>query len=202
MNYFKYQNAKPMSRVWSLFRNLGDIPHDKLASMYSTSDYSHTLEIVRSALNGSISLTEEDVRDFNLQAYEHACSNNDKNNRRKMASKSLNIVDVDSSEDDVRVGYGEVSSRSLASIEDSFEEVMSSKNFEENIRELYGIRSKYIIEKGVDIVSVLTCSLKGIPEAVSELRTLMKDTTLKDLITSLCEDSRDGELLRRLEAAN
>lgn len=202
MNYFKYQNSKPMSKVWALFRDLGDVPHDKLANLYSTSDYSHTLEIVRSALNGSISLTKEDIDDFNLKAYEIACSTNDKNNRRKMASKSLNIVDVDSSEDDIRVGYGEVSSRTLASIEDSFEEVMSSKNFEENIRELYGIRSKYIIEKGVDVVSVLASSLKGIPEAIQELKSLMLDTVLKDLITSLCEDSRDGELLRRLETVN
>ena len=77
---------------------------------------------------------------------------------------------------------------------------MSSNNFEDNIKALCGIRTKYIVEKGIDVVSVLSCSLKGIPEAVAELKTIMADSVLGEIITSLCEDSRDGELLRRLEA--
>ena len=187
-----------MSKIWSLFRDLGETS-DGVKNAYGM-DYSHTLDIVKSALGGSISLSKEDIQSFNLQAYEYTCHENEKDGRRKKAAKLLNIVDVDSSEDDIRVGYGEISSRSLASIEDSFDEVMSSSNFEDNIKALYGIRTKYIVEKGIDVVSVLSCSLKGIPEAVAELKTIMTDSVLGEIITSLCEDSRDGELLRRLEA--
>lgn len=198
MHYFKYQNNQQMSKIWSLFRDLGETS-DGVKNAYGM-DYSHTLDIVKSALGGSISLSKEDIQSFNLQAYEYTCHENEKDGRRKKAAKLLNIVDVDSSDDDIRVGYGEVSSRSLASIEDSFDEVMSSNNFEDNIKALYGIRTKYIVEKGIDVVSVLSCSLKGIPEAVAELKTIMTDSVLGEIITSLCEDSRDGELLRRLEA--
>lgn len=200
MNYYKYQNTKPMSKVWSLFKDLDNMSAEQIERLYSDSDYSHTLDIVKAALNGSIVLTDDAIRSFNLQAYEYRCKENDKNGNIKKSKDVLNIVEFDNSEDDAKVGYGDISDRKLQSIEDSFEEIMNSSTFESNIRELYGIRSKYIVEHGIDLVSVLISSLKGIPEAINEIKKLMCDTSIKDLIVSLCEDSRDGKLLRVLEA--
>lgn len=200
MKYYKYQNTKPMSNVWSLFKDLNTMTPSQIERLYADSDYSHTLDIVKAALNGSIPLTDDAVREFNLQAYEYKCKENDKNGNFKKAKDILNIVEFDNSEEDVNTRYGDISDRKLKVVEDAFEEVMSSDTFEANIRELYNIRTKYIIEHGIDLVSVLISSLKGIPEAVAEIKTIMCDTVVKDLIVSLCEDSRDGKLLRTLEA--
>lgn len=200
MKYYKYQNTKPMSNVWSLFKDLDTMTPSQIEKLYADSDYSHTLDIVKAALNGSIPLTDDAVREFNLQAYEYKCKENDKNGNFKKAKDVLNIVEFDNSEEDVNTRYGDISDRKLKVVEDAFEEVMSSDTFEANIRELYNIRTKYIIEHGIDLVSVLISSLKGIPEAVAEIKTIMCDTVVKDLIVSLCEDSRDGKLLRTLEA--
>ena len=113
----------------------------------------------------------------------------------------MKIVEFDNSDDDLKVGYGEISDRKLKPKEDAFEELMNSRAFEENIRQLYNIRTKYIVEYGVDLISVLISSLKGIPEAILEIKKLLTvDVNIKDLIISLCEDSKDGELLRVLES--
>ena len=189
-----------MSNVWSLFKDLNTMTPSQIERLYADSDYSHTLDIVKAALNGSIPLTDDAVREFNLQAYEYKCKENDKNGNFKKSKDVLNIVEFDNSEEDVNTRYGDISDRKLKVVEDAFEEVMSSDTFEANIRELYNIRTKYIIEHGIDLVSVLISSLKGIPEAVAEIKTIMCDTVVKDLIVSLCEDSRDGKLLRTLEA--
>lgn len=191
-----------MSKVWSLFKDLGDMTPSQLERVYSDCDYSHTLDIVRAALNGAIPLTEDGIDDFNLQAYEYKCKENEKNGKYKRAKDVLNIVDFDNSEEDGKVGYGDVSDRKIKSIEDSYEEIMKSEEFEQNIKTLYDIRTKYIVEKGVDLVSILIGSLKGIPEAVLEVKNLIQDSYLKDLIVSLCECSKDGKLLRVLEATS
>lgn len=200
MRYFKYQQQGPMSQIWSLFRDLGEMSNERLDRLYGNSDYSHTLEIVSAALNGAIALSDEAVDNFNLQAYEFKCRENEKNGNFKKASEVLHIVEFDGSEEDLKVGFGDVSDRKLQVFEDSFDEVMSSETFEANIKELLGIRSKYIIECGIDPVRALINSLKGIPDAIAEMKNLMCDVVLRDLIVSLCEDSRDGKLLRLLEA--
>lgn len=201
MKYFHYQATKPMSQVWSLFKDLGMMSESQKELLYNGSDYSHTLDIVKAALNGSISLSEEAVQSFNLTAYEYACRRNEKNGKYNESKDLLHIVDYDGSEDDVRVGYGEVSSRKIKSIDESFDEIMNSQTFEANIRELCGVRKKYIMEQGIDLVSVLIGALKGVPEALKEIKKVIKDSKILDLVVSLCENGSDGRLLRALEAA-
>lgn len=200
MKYYKYQQNRSMSKIWQLFQGLDDMTSEQIDRMYEGSDYSHTLDIVKAALNGSIPLSDEAVREFSLQAYEYRCKENDKNGRFNRAKDVVNIVEFDNSDEDLKVGYGDVSDRKLKVKEDAFEELMNSRAFEENIRQLYNIRTKYIIEHGIDLVSVLISSLKGIPEAITEIKKLMIDEGIKELITSLCEDSKDGELLKVLES--
>lgn len=199
MRYFKYQISKPMSKVWSLFSDLGGIDKQKL---YGNSD-SHTIEIIESAVRGNIVLTD----DFNLLAYEKRCQENDKFNRSKDVSKCVNIVDDASSDDDMKVGYGDISNRRLSSYldieENDFDKVESSTSFEESVRKLYEVREKYIIESGVDLVTLIKGALNGIPEALSEIRLVIEDSTeeVKDLIVSLCENS-NGKLLKTLSMSS
>lgn len=201
MNYFSYQD-NITGGVWSLFKDLGKITPAEREKMYANSEYAHTMEIISAALSGILPTDAESVDKFNLGMYEKRCGESDRVGRFETAKTVLNIVDFTTSSDSsLRVGFGDISERSLASKEDLFEEVLESTAFEENIRKLYNIRPKYISEKGVDVVSVLYGALKGIPEAVSKMKSLVSDMWLRELYSQLCEDSRDGALLRRLEAA-
>ena len=200
MDYFKYQESKPMSKIWSLFSDLKDITPEQLDLLYGESDFSHTLEIVRSALNGNIPLTDEAIDSFNLFAYERKCRDTDKKGKFNDIKDTVNIVITDNSDDEIKVGYGDISDRKLKSIDDSLDEIMNNAEFESSIKELYKIRSKYIVEKGVDVVSVLLNSLKGIPDAIAEIKEFIKnDEIIKDIVVSLCENS-SGDLIKRLEA--
>lgn len=192
MNYFDYQQNGVMGRVWSLFSGLSDITDEENESISSTnSPYTHTLEIVSAALNGSLATDDESIDSFNLRAYEGKCKSNDKNNQIKNVEKLLYIVDdVAGNEDRVQVGFGDISERKIASAEDQYERIDRESSFESNLLKLYDIRDRYISDRGIDPVRILSSSLKGIPEAISELKRLLgEDKELCELIVSLCEEN-------------
>lgn len=202
MNYFNYQPEGTLGRVWSLFAGLDRISEEeKLCKSRRSCAYSHTLEIVNAAMNGSLSTEDADVEEFNLEAYEFRCRENDTKNKIKQTEKLLYIVDS-TGEDDESVGFGDISERKLKSVEESFEILESLTSFESNLLKLYNIRSEYIRDRGVDVVGVLSSSLKGIPDAVSQIKELIgENSRLRDLVVSLCEDGSEGLLMSRLETA-
>lgn len=202
MRYFDYQHSGTLGRVWCLFAGLNDITEEQqLGKSRYSCEYAHTLEIVNAALSGALSTTSESIRNFNLQAYEYACKENDNINQIKSADKLLFIVD-DTGEDNERVGFGDIQERKLKPDKDCFSEVFDSAEFETNLLLLLDIRDKYIREKGVDVVGVLKSSLKGIPEAVKQMQNLVSDNnSLRELIVSLCESGQEGALMGRLELA-
>ena len=200
MNYFNYQAKGTLGLVWSLFSGLDDMTEeDRLDKSYRRCSYGHTLEIVNAALNGSLSL--EDPEGFNLKAYEFKCQDNDAINLQKSVEKFLYIVDSTNDDDsDGRVGFGEISDRKLESKEEAYDLLECSEAFEENLKRLYNIRSEYIRCKGFDPARLLMNSLKGIPEAVKEVTTIVKSNkVLGEIFVSLCEDSVEGNLIQRLE---
>lgn len=203
MNYFSYQPSVPMGRIWSLFTKLGELSEEECLgkSAYSC-EYAHTLEIVNAALSGTIPTSDEDLREFDLLAYELQCKKNDKINLSHQVEKCLFIVDSNESSDkEDRVGYGDVSSRKLKTVEEAFESIENISSFEANINQLLDIRKDYMTSEGIDLLSIVVNSLKGIPEATAKLAELVKvNVNLKELITSLCEDGPEDILLDRLTA--
>lgn len=195
MKYFEYQNDKPMGSIWSLFRELAEI-HETNPGDPSSPEYDHSLEIINSALKGTLPTSPENVRDFNLRAYESTCKKNDKNTKLNKAKKELNIVTTDSTTDkDTSVGYGDVADIRLKIVEDAYDDLMSNTAFEDSLRELYNIRSMYVSTHGIDIVSVLRNALEGVPEAKEKVKELvLSDNKIKELFMSLCEDG-SGKLL-------
>lgn len=200
MNYFDYQSSDTLGRVWSLFAGLDRISEEeKLGKTRRSCAYSHTLEIVNAAMSGSLSTDDESIDAFNLEAYEFKCAENDKINKVKQAEKILYIVD-NVGEDEENVGFGDISDRKLKSVEESFELLEEMASFESNLLKLYNIRSEYIRERGIDVVSILSSSLKGIPDAVTQIRELISENSgLEELVVSLCQDGGDGALMSRLE---
>lgn len=201
MNYFDYQSSGTLGRVWSLFAGLERISEEeKLGKTRRSCAYSHTLEIVNAAMNGSLSTDDDSIDAFNLEAYEFKCAENDKINKIKQTDKLLYIVDS-VGEDEENVGFGDISDRKLKSVEESFEVLEGLASFESNLLKLYNIRSEYIKDRGIDVVSILSSSLKGIPDAVSQIKELLcENSGLRELVVSLCEDGGDGALMSRLEA--
>lgn len=75
MNYFKYQQSGSLGMVWSLFSGLQDVSvEEKLHKSKYSCSYEHTLDIIKSALSGSITMDDS----FNLEAYEFRCAENEK----------------------------------------------------------------------------------------------------------------------------
>lgn len=199
MHYFDYQTNKPMSGVWELFADLANVEDSKIQCAMERGSYSHTLEIVQAALNGSLVASSES--EFDLAAYEYKCSENDKNAKFSRCKRILNIVEERDSEEE-SVGYGDISERHIPSVDNVLDALFEDEDFNANLRRLYNIRKTYVVELGLDPVSVLYNALKGVPEAVKEMGDLMlENIEMKNIFTALCEGSTDGKLMKELAMA-
>lgn len=190
-----------MGAVWGLFAGLSGEQESLIAlksnDKMTKCDYSHTLEIMNSAMNGNISSYSDD---FDLKAYEIRCTMTDEIELGTSRKKFLTIVDTVNTDEADSVGYGEISSNKLRTLEDAFEDLENKDEFDKNLQDLYALRRDYMVSEGIDIVQMLYNSLDGIPEAVAEVRVLTeKDEKLKSIVGALCENSRDmlqGKLKR------
>lgn len=204
MDYFKYQQSGITGRVWSLFAGLKDVSEEeKLQKASHNVSYAHSLEIVSAALRGSLLTDDESLETFDLKAYECKCAENDKIGKIQKADKELFIVDTTNSDSDAKVGFGDVTEREkrLQCIDKAFDELESIESLDADIRLLCNIRQEYLVEHGVDLIRVLVNSLKGIPDAVEELKGILaseKSSELSSLIISLCENG-SGSLMNQLE---
>lgn len=196
MKYFKHQYSGSLGEVWSLFSGLSNIQDVDPSSRRC--DYSHTIDIIKSAMNGNIHSD-----DFNLQAYEIKCSQVDEKTKGKQRDKYLSIVDAVNGKDENVVGYGEISINDgrLKSIEDAFELLEDNDEFEKCLAEFFNIRKDYIVEKGIDIVEMLSSSLEGIPEAVHKISELvLEDSSLRRIVEVLCASSSNNLRVKLAEA--
>lgn len=193
MRYFDYVNTKNMGSIWNLFSGLSGGGKGLLRPNTDFYSYSHSLEIINSALNGNI-----DLLNFDITSYEIACSKNNEKLKGKKAKKESTIVDATDNEP---IRYGEISSNSVEVSDKSaeLEEFKNKDHYEYCLSRLVVIRKKYLVEEGIDVVNVLENSLKCIPEALSSLKSFIdKDEEFEDIVVTLCENS-NGNLLSDLE---
>lgn len=202
LNYFDYQQSGLAGGVWSLFAGLKSVTEEeKLKKSSINVSYAHSLEIISAAFRGSLLTDEESLESFDLRAYEYKCAENDSIGKIQRADKELYIVDTTNSDKDEKVGFGDVTEREkrLQCVDEAFDKLESIESLDSDIKALCNIRGDYLVEHGVDLVSVLVNSLKGIPDAVEELRSLLAlDSSLSSLVSSLCENG-SGSLMTKLE---
>ena len=202
MNYFNYQPKVPMGRVWGLFTELSEMSEDEcLGKTKFNCQYAHTLEIIHAAVEGSLS--NKAYEDFNLKAYEIKCNQTDEIEKKAQVDKCLFIVDTSGLQHDEmpRIGYGDIAETKIKPVDNVYDDINALNAFESNLNELLNIRKDYIVLHGIDLVSVIIGSLKGIPETLEVLSGIVKNNPkIKDLVASLCEDCKDGNLLNRLTA--
>lgn len=197
MKYFKYQFQGSMGPIWALFSDLekaGQETYEKKDS-WNRCDYGHTLEIIRSAMNGNIFDGFGSNESFNLKNYEFACQKQDKVDKNNDRDKLDYIVELDSSED--KAGYKEVDSNTIRIEEDGFVSIEANEIFEKSLLELSTMRFEYIVNEGIDPIELLRNALRGIPDAIKALQKL-NDENFKSLVASLCENGESGLLLKKL----
>lgn len=204
MKYFKHQYSESFGEIWGLFSDLASLSKEEILNKSGRSEFSHTIEIINSAMNKKLDNREGfDLDTFDLRAYEAECRKKDDIKLNDSRKKFLTIVDTVNGSDNDVVGYGEISinDNRLKSIEDAFALFDENDEFERCLSELYNIRKDYIVTKGVDPVEMLINSLKGIPEAVSLMAELvLEDLSLKQIVEGLCSNSKNT-LQLRLEGA-
>lgn len=189
MNYFDYvpKSDKDMGKVWGLFK--GMTPEE-----IGRNPYGYSLEIVKSALSGSI-----DEAEFDLKRYTFGCVRNDKLNINKKRRKELFIVDSYEDEDEGRVNFGDISDRCLGSLDSMLDEVLSNESFNASVQALLGMRDEYIRTKGIDIVVVVRGAVKGVQAQCKMLKRLVcRDSKLAVVIEGLLVPERSEEILSRL----
>lgn len=198
MRYFDYhKGAESMGHVWSLFSDLSKSTEDSRLHE-QTSGYGHTLEIIHAAMNGSFNGCADS---FSLSVYERACNRNDKFGELEKRKKVVNIVDSNAELDGPENSYGDISDKKLPHYDEALDIMMNDDEFNANLMRLLNIRKSYVVEHGVDVVTVLYNALRGIPDAVKEVASLVSThCEIKDIFVSLCEDSTDGKLMKELAA--
>lgn len=189
MNYFKYQCQSSLGKVWPLFKELKDAGKESIDGNHS--EFSHTSEILSSAINGNIYM-----ENFNLRAYECRCGMNDKNVDYKYHSKMLAIVDAEDLENGCKGKNYTIAKEVLGEDEELFMDLEESEDFQNNINWLLGVRSDFMLREGIDLVSVLKNAISGVPSAIKVLKDIT-DEAIKGSLYSLCESGK-GRLLQEL----
>lgn len=208
MRYFKYHYNDKAGRIWSLFSSLAEEQQNQ-SEFGLSCDYSHTLEIVKAAMSGSIALDDENLENFNLKAYEYKCKENDKIVRFNNAKKELFIVDgfsMDSdSKESPKVKYGDISEKSVMSLRTSsldLDNIVNNASFNNNLENLLNIRTKVMVEYGVDVVIALSEALKGVSDAIDNIKQISdRDEYVKNVIIALCSSAEENRLAESLAAS-
>lgn len=196
MRYFKYQYSKSLGNIWQLFSDLKDAQQEvlKMKDSFNKCDYSHTDQIISSAMNGNLKYEE-----FHLKSYEMACQINENATKFNKSFKEMSIVDdvPDGSKEAPRK-INTVSIGKFGVYENNFDELFKADDFEKDVQALLNLRWDYLSSEGFDPVVVLRNSLKGVPEALKILEGI-KDEKLKSLYSSLLSYGNTARLVGRLE---
>lgn len=155
--------------------------------------FSHTYEIVASALNGSFDLHQTN---FNHAGYEAKSAQHSRFNANKGVAKELNIVDSVMDEDSSR-SYGTVKDTVLVNMEEAFDQIEASVTIRRGIVELVEIRERLFKKHKLDIITALKESLGNNPGAIEAVKEVCESTPdagelIVDILQSVVELS-DGE---------
>lgn len=199
MNYFRYQYQGSFGEIWEVFHELRDAQEEcnLTKEEYNRCEYSHTVNIINSMMNGSVF----DRNNFSLRDYEFACQENDKVSRFNKSKREPAIINESCLDKDggTKRAPNTVLESDLKIFEEAFERIINDNDLEESLKSLIRVRDDYIVEQGLDPVLVLKNALKGIPEAIKELKEV-KDSKLKEIYLSLLESCSENTLISRLEA--
>lgn len=151
-------------------------------------------EIITAGLQGRIDFSKE----FNLDAYEATIRKN-QHLLKESERKKKSYIDFSGASDD----FDEVASNggikaefeSLETIEemkDAFEEVLSNEELNYAVSTIKSLNDDFIADYGTDLIFALKSAVRGIPQAVEEIKKICTDFSvvselIETILTSKCE---------------
>lgn len=196
MNYFNYMpdSNKHMGKVWNLFESM-------TTEEIERGSYEYSLDIVKAALNGRITLEGEEGENFPLREYTAGCKRNTRLTNRANTKKELFIVDSFTEDENEKIGFGDVSERVLKDIDTLFDTLVDDQTFEQCLVNLMGIRNEYIVKQGIDPVEIIRGSIKQMASSMKILSSLVKeDNRVSQIVDGLLGTGHGDEVLSRLAA--
>lgn len=165
--------------VVQLFTGLAENPEKEL-------DY--VSEIVDVGLRNRL-----DPVDFNLWGYGYVIARNNKRSSGKRGRKQLALIDSNPEVLADGVGVGCItdemlSKQSTAIVVDAYEEVIKSTEIDDAIKRIKQFSVELLIDEKVDLITAIKSAVRGIPEAVSELRRICEEyTTIGELVYTILD---------------
>ena len=151
-------------------------------------------EIISAGLQGRIDFSTE----FNLDAYEATIRKN-QHLLKESEKKKKSYIDFSGSSDD----FDDVASKggikaefeSLDTIEemkDAFEEVLLNEELDYAVSTIKSLNDDFIADYGTDLIFALKNAVRGIPQAVEEIKKICTDFSvvselIETILTSKCE---------------
>lgn len=139
-----------------------------------------TEEIINAGLEGRIDFTKV----FNLDAYEFTVRNNEKMNTEKRRAKEV-FIDYSSTETEkessLRNGGITMDAVAVSAVEklsDAFEEVVDSSELSYAIETIKSLNDDFIIENGVNLISVIKKAVEGFPQAKATLKRVCEEYSI------------------------
>lgn len=155
-------------------------------------------EVVSAGLQGRIDFSKE----FNLDAYEATIRKNKhllkENERRKKT-----YLDFSGGGDD----FDEVTSKggikadfeildSIEEVKDAYEEVLASDELKYAVATIKSLNNDFITDYGLDLIFALKKAVKGIPQAVEEVKQVCEDfKVVSDLVHVILNSGQSIDLL-------
>ena len=155
-------------------------------------------EIVSAGLQGRIDFS----KDFNLDAYEATIRKN-QHLLKESERKKKTYIDFSGSGDD----FDEVASsggikadfesfNSVEEMTDAFEEVLLNEELEYAVSTIKSLNNDFIADYGTDLIFALKNAVRGVPQAVEEIKNICKDfVVVSELIETVLKSNKSVELL-------
>lgn len=130
---------------------------------------SRTSEIIYAGIQGGIDLDGY----FNLEAYERAIEKNENLSAYAKRKKEM-YIDFDCSSDEFdtvcKQGGIQADKINIKKVRDEYEEFMDADELVRAVARVKSLNNDFVIVEEVDIIEALCLALKGIPQAVKELK--------------------------------
>lgn len=186
MKFFTYA---PKARVGLLWGHLHNISAMAESTASTDCKFTHTFEILSSAMSGSFDLDQDR---FDHLAYEAKSRKNDEFNQINKAKKQSNIVDsvIDS---ESPKSYRDVRADTvLVGMEEAFDKIDASETLRESIIELAAMRQVLFQELRMDVITAIQGSLGDNPDAIDAVREICeRKPDVGELIIDILQSVKD-----------
>lgn len=190
-----------MSFGFGSYKGVDEIPENILSLFTSMLDQPEkTVECTEEIITAGLEKRIDFSRVFNLDAYEYTIKNNTRMNVEKERSKKV-FIDFASNESEressLRNGgmtVDSVSASAIKDLSDAFEEVLDNSELQYAIDTIKSLNDDFIVDYGINLVSVIKKAVIGFPQAVAKLKELCDEfDVVSEQVQIILQSGKDVE---------